>query len=93
VNVDDFVSSMISKGKNPVLNGYEVMGKQSEARKASNLTVSTTEAYLKADGLAIFNKGKLVGWITHDKARGVVWVLGKVKGTDINLDWKGKKMP
>jgi spore germination protein KC len=91
VNIDDFVSGMISKGKNPVVNGYKVMGKKSEAGKASNLMKSTTEAYLEADGLAIFNKGKLVGWINNDKARGVVWILGKMKSTDINLDWKGKK--
>jgi spore germination protein KC len=91
VNIDDFVSGVISTGKNPVANGYSVMGKKSEAKKASNLMLSTTDAYLKADGLAIFNKGKLVGWMTHEKARGVVWILGKVKSTDINLDWKGKK--
>jgi spore germination protein KC len=91
VNVDDFVSGLVSKGKQPIATGYLVKGDKSLARKAENLTQTTTHAYLMADGLAVFNDGKLTGWIENEKARGVVWVLNKIKSTDINLDWKGKK--
>jgi spore germination protein KC len=91
VNVDDLVSALVSTGRQPIISGYKVIGNKEEARKANNLTSTTTLAYLKADGLAIFNDGKLIGWIKNDKARGAVWLLNKVKSTDINLDWKGKK--
>jgi spore germination protein KC len=91
VNVDDLVSALVSKGKQPIISGYKLMGNKEESRKADNLNTTTTMAYLKADGLAIFNDGKLIGWIKNEKARGAVWLLNKVKSTDINLDWKGKK--
>lgn len=91
VNIDDFVAGIVSKGKHPFASGYKIMGKKSEISKASNLMTSTTEAYLKAGGLAIFNDGKLIGWVDDDNARGISWVLNKIKSTDINLDWKGKR--
>lgn len=91
VNVDDFVSGLVSKGKQPIANGYMVKGDKSIAKNADNLTSTVPKAYLMVDGLAVFNDGKLIGWIENNKARGVVWVLNKVKSTDMNLDWKGKK--
>jgi spore germination protein KC len=91
VNIDDLVSALVSTGKQPIINGYKIMGNKEVASKAENLNSTTTLAYLKADGIAIFNDGKLKGWIKNDKARGAVWLLNKVKSTDINLEWKGKK--
>jgi spore germination protein KC len=91
VNVDDFLNGLLSYGKEPIVNGYKVSGKKSMASKAENLQRTTTEAFLEADGLAVFKKGKLTGWIDHQKARGVIWVLNKVKSTDIIVDWNGKK--
>lgn len=91
VNIDDFVAGLISTGKNPIVSGYMVSGDKRKARKAENLTETTTMAYLEADGLALFKHGKLIGWMKNKKARGVVWVLNKIKSTDINIDWKGKK--
>jgi spore germination protein KC len=91
VNVDDLVSALVSKGRQPMISGYKLVGDKEESRKADNLNTTTTMAYLKADGLAVFNDGKLKGWIKNDNARGAVWILNKVKSTDINLDWKGKK--
>jgi spore germination protein KC len=91
VNVDDLVSALVSKGRQPMISGYRLVGDKEESRKADNLNTTTTLAYLKADGLAVFNDGKLKGWINNENARGAVWILNKVKSTDINLDWKGKK--
>ncbi|MGG1677148.1 Ger(x)C family spore germination protein [Neobacillus sp. NRS-1170] len=91
VNVDDFVSGIISSGKEPILNGYKVMGKKEQALKAESLQSTKSDAYLEANGLAVFKNGKLKGWIEKNNARGVIWILNKVKSTDINVDWDGKK--
>ncbi|MDQ0199625.1 Ger(x)C family spore germination protein [Neobacillus ginsengisoli] len=91
VNIDDFISGVISTGKESVLSGYMMKGKISESKNASFLQKTVTDAVLEADGLAVFRNGKLTGWIDHEKARGVVWILNKVKGTDINVSWNGKK--
>jgi spore germination protein KC len=91
VSIDDFINGLVSNGKEPIINGYKISGKKSMAKKAENLQMTTTGAFLEADGLAVFKKGKLTGWIDHERARGVVWILNKVKSTDINVSWNGKK--
>ncbi|MEH7438354.1 Ger(x)C family spore germination protein [Neobacillus drentensis] len=91
LNIDDFLNGLLSNGKQPIANGYRLVGDKPKARKAENLQKTTTDAFLQSDGLAVFNKGKLRGWIKHDKARGIIWVLDKVKSTDININWEGKK--
>jgi spore germination protein KC len=91
VNIDDFLNGLLSNGKEPIVNGYKVTGIKSKAKKAENLQKTTTDAFLEADGIAVFKKGKLIGWMNHQKARGVIWILNKVKSTDIMVDWNGKK--
>jgi spore germination protein KC len=73
------------------VNGYTVNGNKRMARKAENLQKTTTDAFLEANGLAVFKHGKLVGWMDNENARGVVWILNKVQSTDISVNWHGKK--
>lgn len=91
VSIDDLIDGIIGSGKEPILNGYRLIGQKEEAKKATNLQKTTTDALLAADGLAVIKDGKLIGWIESNKARGVIWVLDKAKSTDITLKWKGKK--
>ncbi|WP_251551845.1 Ger(x)C family spore germination protein [Neobacillus muris] len=91
INIDDFITNLISKGREPILNGYKVVGKIDKVNQAVNLKKTTTDAYLAADGLAVFKDGKLRGWINNNNARGVLWILNKVEGTGINLTWKDMK--
>lgn len=91
VSIDDLIDGIVSSGKEPVLNGYRLIGMQEEANKATNLQKTTTDAFLAADGLAVIKDGALIDWIESTKARGVIWVLDKAKSTDITVKWKGKK--
>ncbi|MEH7119858.1 Ger(x)C family spore germination protein [Neobacillus vireti] len=91
VNIDDFLSSLVSKGKQPFLNGYKLVGNIPLARKQENLQKTTTDAYLSSDGLAIFHDGKLRGWVNNDVARGIVWIQDKLKSTDISIPWNKKQ--
>ncbi|MDP4084980.1 MAG: Ger(x)C family spore germination protein [Bacillota bacterium] len=91
VNIDDFITSLVSKGKQPLITGYSVIGDKKIADNSQNLQITTTKAFLSANGIGLFRKGKLIGWINGYKARGAVWVLNKVSGTDVNIDWNGKK--
>ncbi|MEH7355654.1 Ger(x)C family spore germination protein [Neobacillus drentensis] len=91
ITIDDFISGLLSKGKEPIVNGYKVTGDVEMAGRAGDLLETKTKAILSADGLAVFKKGKLIGWIEHEKARGVIWILDKVKSTAVNVDWGEKK--
>ncbi|MEH7546689.1 MULTISPECIES: Ger(x)C family spore germination protein [Bacillaceae] len=91
VSIDDYLSALVSKGKQPFLNGYSLIGIKSKARKAENLQKTTTDAFLSSNGLAIFHNGNFRGWVDDDKARGIVWIQNKLKSTDIVIPWKEKK--
>jgi spore germination protein KC len=91
VSIDDIIADIVGSGKEPIANGYRLIGMKEEARKATNLQKTTTEAFLEADGLAVFKDGALIDWIESNKSRGIIWVLDKAKSTDITLKWKGKK--
>ena len=91
VNIDDFLTGIISEGKQSFLNGYRLVGKKSKGREAQNLEKTTTDAFLSSDGLAIFHQGKLRGWVDSDEARGIIWIEDKLKSTDISIAWKKKK--
>ncbi len=91
VNIDDFLAGLVSDGKNPIVNGYIVHGKKEQIGNAQDLQKTIGGAFLEADGLAVFEKGKLIGWFEHQWARGVVYVLDKVQSTGINVSWNGKK--
>ena len=91
ITIDDFISGLVSTGKLPIANGFQLVGGKNKGKYKSNLDSTIPEVIIKTDGLAIFKKGKLKGWIDGKEARGAVWVLDKIKGTDVNIDWKGKK--
>lgn len=91
VDIDEFISGIVSMGKEPILNGYYLAGNKKGARKSESLQKSIPDAFLTANGLAVFRDGKMAGWIENTRARGVVWVLDKAKSTGINVDWEGKQ--
>lgn len=91
ITIDDFLGSLVSKGKEPSVSGYTLVGKKSARKTAENTSSTMPPAILKADGIAIFKGGKLVGWIEKEHARGVLWATNKIKGTDISINWKKKK--
>jgi spore germination protein KC len=91
VTIDDFIKDIVSSGKEPFTNGVLLPGKQGIGDKMSNIATDKPSVIIEIDGMAIFKGGKLIGWIDGNQARGVVWTLNKVKGTDVFVDWKGKK--
>ncbi|MFP5113164.1 Ger(x)C family spore germination protein [Bacillaceae bacterium C204] len=91
VNIDEIIDGITGNGKEPIANGYRLIGRKEDASKATNLQKTTTDAFLAADGLAVFKDGALIDWIESNNARGIIWVLDKAKSTDITLKWKGKK--
>ncbi|MBM7654179.1 Ger(x)C family spore germination protein [Neobacillus cucumis] len=90
-NIDDFLSGLVSKGKQPFVNGYGFKGNKQKARSAKFLQNSITDASLSSEGLAIFNGTKLRGWVDGDEARGIIWLQDKLKSTYIYVNWKKKK--
>ena len=85
------MKSLESPGRGTVVSGFRLVGNPQQAQKLDNLQESAPEATLRASGIAVLKQGKLVDWLYGKPAIGTVWILDKIQGTDINIDWKGKK--
>ncbi|MGC4378474.1 Ger(x)C family spore germination protein [Fictibacillus sp. Mic-4] len=90
-NIQDVMKSLVSDGKEPVITGIQLNGDPRQAKNLENLQVSSPEAILQTNGLGVFKDGKLIDWFNGKRARGVVWILNKIKSTDVNINWREKK--
>ncbi|MEH7071083.1 Ger(x)C family spore germination protein, partial [Priestia megaterium] len=91
VSLQDVMNGLQSPGGEAVVSGFRLVGNPQKAQKLDNLQESAPAATLRASGLAVLRKGKLIDWLYGGTARGTVWILDKIQGTDINIDWEGKK--
>ncbi|WP_175991525.1 Ger(x)C family spore germination protein [Bacillus sp. Marseille-Q1617] len=90
-SVQDVMKGLQSPNGDTVVSGFRLAGNPKHASQLENIQESEPESTLQASGIAIIKEGKLVDWLYGTKARGTVWILDKIKGTNINIDWKGKK--
>ncbi|PEE45056.1 spore gernimation protein KC, partial [Priestia megaterium] len=87
----EVMKSLESPGRGAVVSGFRLVGNAQQAQKLDNLQESAPAATLQASGIAVLKQGKLVDWLYGKPARGTVWILDKIQGTDININWEGKK--
>jgi spore germination protein KC len=90
-NVQNIIEDLVSGGIVPLISGFIILGDPEKGMNKANLETTKNAATLRAEGLAIMKGGKLRGWLTGKDARSTSLILGKLKGTSYNLDWKGKK--
>lgn len=90
-NIQEVVKNLLSNGREPVISGFRMVGNAEQGKKVVNIQQTALDTILQADGLAIFKEGKLVNWYQGKPARGILWVLDKIKATDVNISWKKEK--
>ena len=91
VKLQDLISTLSSDGQEPVLSGFRMKGKVKQGKDIKNVQKSELDTTLEAYGLAVFREGKLIDWYQGETSRGVVWILDKIKETNVKLDWGGEK--
>jgi spore germination protein KC len=91
VNIQEVIKNLLSSGKEPVISGFRLVGNKEQGKKMENIQQTALDAFLQAEGLAIFKEGKLVNWHQGKPARGILWVLDKIKATDVNVSWENEK--
>ncbi|WP_456364938.1 spore gernimation protein KC (plasmid) [Priestia aryabhattai] len=90
-SLQEVMKSLESSGRGTLVSGFRLVGNPQQAQKLDNLQESAPEATLQASGIAVLKEGKLVDWLYGKPALGTVWLLDKVQGTDVDIDWEGKK--
>ncbi len=91
VHAGEIIEDFSLAGKEPVISGFRLTGDVEKGKQQTNVQSIEPNAQLHADELAIFKGGKLIGWMSGEAARGVAWVLNKIRQTVITFDWEKKK--
>ncbi|MHA6483385.1 Ger(x)C family spore germination protein [Paenibacillus sp. strain BS8-2] len=100
----DFMSDLSSKSASAVASRIELInesaGIQKKLNEASDSTghaedtehISTKQTkQLRLSGTAVFHKDKLAGYLNSAESRGILWVLGEVKGGAVVAACPGDK--
>ncbi|ALC83886.1 MULTISPECIES: Ger(x)C family spore germination protein [Bacillus] len=90
VDIDEVIQSIALEGKEPFIGGIMLIGNPQEA-KSDNIKQIEPKAIVGSDGIALFRGGELQGWLKDNQARGLLWVLGKVKSTLVKVNCKNKE--
>lgn len=88
--INDIVSSVVSKGNQPIISGFTIEGDKKKASSEENIMSQKPLATIHADSIAVFKDQKLVTWAEGTTARGINWILGNIKTAPVNVDWQDK---
>lgn len=81
VTLDDLVGDLVSEGINTVLPGIAIGGRQEEGQTKESIEKIEPTANLIYNGMAVFKKDKLVGWLNEEEGKGYSYIQNKVKNT------------
>ena len=91
VTLQEVIKTLTTEGKEPVLSGVKILGDIKEGKKIENVQQTELSTILESDSLAIFKEGKLIDWYKDETSRGVIWILDKIKQTNVSLNWNEKE--
>lgn len=81
VNIDDITSTLKSSQKNLVLSAIEIYGDRELGKELTNLESIDVPTILKLEGLAVFKKDQLIGYLTEEESKGFNYLSDKIETT------------
>lgn len=85
VDLHQLIYDLVSKGKDPVLTMAEVTGDPQTGQSQSNLNSVHPPVNIEYNGLGVFNRDRLVGWLNQNESKGYNYVVGNIKSTVVNV--------
>ncbi|WCK54546.1 Ger(x)C family spore germination protein [Aneurinibacillus sp. Ricciae_BoGa-3] len=84
--LDELISDLIAKGKDPVLTRIKIIGSEKQGNIQDNLKAIDSPARLEYYGVGVFKEDQLVGWLNEDETKGWNYLRnGGVKGTVVEF--------
>lgn len=81
VKLLELLGSIGTEGKEPILTGIEMLGKEDIGMDKRNIEISQPPTSIEVGTLAVFKEDKLVGWLTETESAMTNSILGKVRNT------------
>ncbi|GED71124.1 spore germination protein KC [Brevibacillus reuszeri] len=85
VQLDELITDLVSEGKHAVLTGIRIQGDPQASKGRQNIEQIDAPSFLQYDGIAVFRKDKLVGWLNEDESKGYSDLTDKLKSTVIEI--------
>ncbi|OPH47338.1 hypothetical protein BC351_40335 [Paenibacillus ferrarius] len=85
VDLHQLIFDLVEKGKDPILAGIHIKGEASAGQSHLNLNSVVPSTILEYQGLAVFHKDKLVGWLGSKESKGYNYIRGNIKSTIVRL--------
>lgn len=89
---NNFVSSLLKKGINPVSNSIILVGDEESGTKKEEQENSKASAYTKLDTLGIFKGDKLVDWANTEESIGINMLLDDVEILYLDIPCEDKNI-
>ncbi len=89
VEIDDVVRKLINPGVEPTISGLKLVGNDKAAFDKKSLEQSRPPYHLEVSDIAMFKDGKLAGWFEGNAARGLLFVLNRVRSSIMDLSCGG----
>jgi spore germination protein KC len=81
VFLDDLLSDLMSKGKEPTLTGIRILGDVQSGSSVDNLKTAETNASIKYSNIGVFREDKLVGWLNEEESKAYNYIVDKIQST------------
>lgn len=91
INLDELLSTLLSKGRQPILTGVYIDGDEEAGNSLQNVEEIEPSAIIKIDRLGAFHGDRLIGWLNEDESIGYNYILGNVKRTVGTIDCNDKE--
>ncbi|MCP3775620.1 Ger(x)C family spore germination protein [Paenibacillus sp. MZ04-78.2] len=85
ISIDEFISKMQSKTTSAVLPGLRLAGDGEVGRGLVNIQNSLAPAQIELNGMAVFKKDKLRGWLNEKESIGFAFAVNEIKNTAVHV--------
>lgn len=92
INIDTFLGKGIEHGTSGILPGMVLQGEHSEGLKKQNIDRVKLKNRVTMEGMAVFNKDRLVGWLDEQESIGLNFIQSEIKNTIVSFPFKGEKI-
>lgn len=89
--LDHLITDITTEGKSAVLTGITLTGNSDIGASLENTKRLQGNAILKYVGLGVFDKDKLVGWLSEEESKAYNYIQGDVKSTVEAISCPGKR--
>ncbi|MEH6994672.1 Ger(x)C family spore germination protein [Neobacillus drentensis] len=90
IKINEVIEDLTSLGAEVAINGISIKGDKKAGSSKENID-KMQKAYVALNGVAIFKKGKLVGWLDGKKTKSIQIINNKVENTNIKIHCNKKR--